>query len=833
AEAARADANTAGAAAGQARGAANTASGAAVRARSAATEAAGAAARARAAAAEATAHAARANAAANKAEAAAAAADAAANKAEAEAAATHAAAQRADTKAAEATAQEARAGIAAHESARLAGLAAIEANNALQAANRTKDEADGAVREAAMARLQAGIAVQASTAARATAAGIADPANTAIALTAPFSGKDVDADFAAEVAAAAQEMGAQQVASAEAKAAEAVKAAEAAEAAAKRANAQVAPAFKAAADAARSSASAARSAAAALKSAAQAAEDGAKARAAAARAHQADAQAQADAKLARQAANQAYADATAARKAATQAEAEAARARGAAAQADNHAAAAGSAAALAEREATVAQGAAAQAEKDAAAASTLADSAEKHAKSAEAAAKNANTYAHEADEAAKKAEEYEREQERKRRAEAAAQDGKGGGPELTWQEEQELEAADISPEEYEQARKLADQEITDFLMENGGQILVDLLFEDIKKCFGDGDIEACFWAAIGALPWGKALVVIKKLPDIAKAITRVVGGIGRFLDESAAAKKLIGKSQEILEKFRKTPVVCTLEDNSFTPDTPVLMADGTREPIKEVRIGQRVLATDPTTGTTDARAVTDVIVGTGRKNLVAVTIDTDGRAGNATGTVTATGGHPFWVDSRQRWVNAEDLAAGDRLRAPSGRPAEVTGTRAWTEIRTVHNLTVEGHHTYYVAAGSATVLVHNAKKDKKCNFQIDHVGQVDQDWVTKGAHVNMRDGMEVALRPDGKGGITGDAIRLKKGTATQKQVDSVIDMIKSNPKLRADMIRVTKSAKEVFESSAKAMKEGRNPQWRFNNDRTEELQALLEAMEKM
>lgn len=73
------------------------------------------------------------------------------------------------------------------------------------------------------------------------------------------------------------------------------------------------------------------------------------------------------------------------------------------------------------------------------------------------------------------------------------------------------------------------------------------------------------------------------------------------------------------------------------------------------------------------------------------------------------------------------------------------------------------------------------------------------------------------------GGITGEAIRLSKGTATQKQVDAVIDTIQSNPKLREDMIRVTKAAKEVFESSAKTMKEGRNPQWRFSNDRTEEV----------
>ncbi|WP_175439210.1 hypothetical protein [Streptomyces vilmorinianum] len=55
-----------------------------------------------------------------------------------------------------------------------------------------------------------------------------------------------------------------------------------------------------------------------------------------------------------------------------------------------------------------------------------------------------------------------------------------------------------------------------------------------------------------------------------------------------------------------------------------------------------------------------------------------------------------------------------------------------------------------------------------------------------------------------------DAVDLSRGTATQKQVDAVVVAIKADPKVRADMIRVTKGVKEVFESSAKAMKEGRS-----------------------
>ncbi|MFD8994022.1 Hint domain-containing protein [Streptomyces abikoensis] len=762
---ARVDAETSSAAADQAQGAADTASGAAIRARAAATEAAGAAARARAAAAEATAHAARANEAANKAEAAAAAANAAANRAEAEAAITHAAATRANVKAAEATAQEARAGVAAHEAARLAGLAAIEAKNALQAANRTKDEAEGATREAAMARLQAGIAVQASTAAKASAAGIADPANTAIELTAPFVGKDLDADFATEVATAAQEIGEEQVTSAQAKATEAVKAAEAAEAAAKSANAQVAPAFKAAADAARSSANATRSMAAAMRSAAEAAVDGAKARAAAARANQADAQAQADAKAAREAANQAYADAAAARQAANDAEAEAARARGAAAEAEQHAAAASSAADLAESEASTAQAAADQAAKDAEAAGRLADSAESHAKSAKEAADHALDYAKKADSEAKQAQAEKDERDRQARAKAVDEAAeKGNLPALTDTEKEILRKAGYDPEEYERLRQLANKSFEDFLLEIGGEVIKGLIdWEDVQKCYKEGNIEACFWALVNNIPWTKALRVAEKLPDIVKFVKRLMG-IGKMLDESARAKKFIKEANEAIEKAKKEadkitdcPIgpskrskgLAAAPRNSFTPETPVLMADGARKPIKDVQVGQQVLATVPETGKTGARAVTRVIIGEGEKRLVEIAIDTDGESGTATGMLTATDGHPFWVDNQHRWVDARNLKKGDKLRTSDGGLREVVSTRAWAETRKVYNLSIEGIHTYYVLAGAVPVLVHNVNCE--IGFTADTVSSAFKDMRGGGGHA-MRHLIDDGIIPN-KGSV--------------------------------------------------------------------------------
>ncbi|MEW1832448.1 polymorphic toxin-type HINT domain-containing protein [Streptomyces sp. NPDC088196] len=312
--------------------------------------------------------------------------------------------------------------------------------------------------------------------------------------------------------------------------------------------------------------------------------------------------------------------------------------------------------------------------------------------------------------------------------------------------------------------------------------------------------------------------------------------IAWYVGADEIEKCLTGKSMSCLGDLALSALklkvlrVLPCQKNSFVPGTRVLLGDGRAKAIEDIRVGEKVLATDPVSGRTQAEPVQATITGQGEKSLVKVTVSAEGSG--ATSTVTATDGHPFWVSDSHAWRDAGDLRPGMELRTAAGTQAQVTAVKSWTAPdQRVHNLTVAKFHTYYVLAGATPVVVHNAKA--KCSLMIDHVGQVDQDWVTKGAHVNLKDGMEVALRPDGKGGITGEAIRLRKGTATTKQVQAVVDAIESDPKVREDMIRVTKAAKEVFESSAKAMKEGRNPQWRFSNDRSAELQALIEAMEKM
>ncbi|WP_435157325.1 polymorphic toxin-type HINT domain-containing protein [Amycolatopsis sacchari] len=734
---ARGYATAARAAAGAARGAANTATGAAAGARAAATEAGAHAARARAAAQQAAAAAARAN--------------AAANQAEAEARAAHAARLRADSAASDATFEEARAAEAARNAVSLAEQAASEAVQAVRSAERTRAEADAAAAESVSAATQAGLAVQASVAARASSQAITDPANTAITVVAPFSGSDLGADFVLLVANQAKAVGAEQAAAAARAADEATEAARLAQEAADRAAGEVKPAYDAAAAASRSSAAAARSAAEAQQAAADAAVDGAAARAAASRAAQADAQAHDDAVKARAAANAASNDAAIAGRAASAAERDAAAARAAASAAESDAAAA--------------RDAAGRAESDATAAETAATEAQTHADATAEAARNAMQAAIDAGHAADRAEQAERDRQAAERAAQAAQAG-DDVPDMTAEEEQLLYQMG-GPDLVEQNREALEQAkkgIIDYLIENGGQVLLDIIgVTDAKKCFSEGDVAACLWTVVNV---GSLLLLLAKLPAVASAITKVVAGLTKFLEASAAGREILELGRRIMGEAK---VVCGV-GNSFTGDTPVLLADGTHRAIAEVEAGDEVLATDPETGRTERHQVLQQIVGEGQKTLVDVTVDLDGPDGDREGTVTATDGHPFWVDGQGRWLPAIMLAPGDHLRASDGHPVEVLGTQVHGEPRRVYNLSVEGIHTYYVTAGTADVLVHNTAPCPR--FSVDSNGEI-VDFMSPSGKLSLPSNLEGGTAQEIGAKIWGHGTKMAQelvGTRTPEQL---------------------------------------------------------------
>ncbi|WP_408058640.1 polymorphic toxin-type HINT domain-containing protein [Streptomyces niveus] len=119
------------------------------------------------------------------------------------------------------------------------------------------------------------------------------------------------------------------------------------------------------------------------------------------------------------------------------------------------------------------------------------------------------------------------------------------------------------------------------------------------------------------------------------------------------------------------------------------------------------MATDPKTGKTYAKTVTAEIKGEGTKNLVKVTIDTDGKKSTKPSSITATDGHPFWVPALNECITATSLQPGQWLRTSAGTHVQITAVTRWTQQATVYNLTVADVHTYYVLAGAASVLVHN------------------------------------------------------------------------------------------------------------------------------
>ncbi|WP_330246268.1 polymorphic toxin-type HINT domain-containing protein [Streptomyces sp. NBC_00562] len=259
--------------------------------------------------------------------------------------------------------------------------------------------------------------------------------------------------------------------------------------------------------------------------------------------------------------------------------------------------------------------------------------------------------------------------------------------------------------EQERAKAAAAKQRAIAIAKELGKIIADELgITDALDCFTTGALGAC-----GA--------------TIANVVSSLIGGgpvtklIGKYIfrvDKAVAlGKRIVNLGKRLWGAFkdwRKSSKVttCIAEDNSFTPRTRVLMADGTTKEIKDVDIGDKVLATDPETGKTKVETVTAEIKGKGLKHLVKITIDVDGKKGTKTASVTATDGHPFWMPELREWITATDLKAGEWLRTSAGMHVQVAAIKRWTApSATVHNLTVSELHTYYVLAGATPVLVHN------------------------------------------------------------------------------------------------------------------------------
>ncbi|MFJ6769917.1 polymorphic toxin-type HINT domain-containing protein, partial [Kitasatospora sp. NPDC091257] len=160
--------------------------------------------------------------------------------------------------------------------------------------------------------------------------------------------------------------------------------------------------------------------------------------------------------------------------------------------------------------------------------------------------------------------------------------------------------------------------------------------------------------------------------------------------------------------------------DSFPPDTLVLMADGTTKPIGDIGVGDIVAATDPQSGQTAKKTVTDKIVTPDDTRFTELTLSASGTEGPSSAPVNlvSTAHHPYWDDTARQWILAEDLQTGHSLLTPGHGPLVVVAAHTYTtQPQVAHNLTVADLHTYYVLAGNTPVLVHNSACDRFSNLE--------------------------------------------------------------------------------------------------------------------
>ncbi|MGH3379553.1 MAG: Hint domain-containing protein [Mycobacterium sp.] len=235
--------------------------------------------------------------------------------------------------------------------------------------------------------------------------------------------------------------------------------------------------------------------------------------------------------------------------------------------------------------------------------------------------------------------------------------------------------------------------------------------------WGAGKAGGALWGKLATTAGGRT---VTKLAS--KAVTKAKGALGKLTgkaatggedaveDAAGATGSSGGKSAAkggAPHEEPSAPVKSGGGCNSFVPGTKVLLAGGKTKNIEDVKVGDKVVSTDPKTGKTRLEPVLAAFGGIAYNNLVQITVDTDGKRGHHTGIITATEHHKFWDKARHRWIRADQLAPGTVLRAPHGAPVIVTHAVFVPGHPVVRDLTVAEVHTYYVEAGSTPVLVHN------------------------------------------------------------------------------------------------------------------------------
>jgi RHS repeat-associated protein len=226
---------------------------------------------------------------------------------------------------------------------------------------------------------------------------------------------------------------------------------------------------------------------------------------------------------------------------------------------------------------------------------------------------------------------------------------------------------------------------------------------DLWHCV-TGSLGGCGNVALDAVGIRPAMQMAQGIVGTARAVWHdcTTGHIGHCLGTIATIAAVIALTRGA--GAEADPGLADLSDltdlcavNSFSAGTPVLMADGSKKPIEQVKAGDRVMAEDPQKGVEKPEPATNVIIGQGLKHLYDIVVNGS--------VIEATYNHPFWVTEKRDFEWAQDLVAGEHLLLADGETALITAVSHHDQITTVYNLTVHDLHTYF--AGIVPVLTHN------------------------------------------------------------------------------------------------------------------------------
>jgi Pretoxin HINT domain len=168
-------------------------------------------------------------------------------------------------------------------------------------------------------------------------------------------------------------------------------------------------------------------------------------------------------------------------------------------------------------------------------------------------------------------------------------------------------------------------------------------------------------------------------------------------------------------------------------------------PIEEIKVGDKVLSWDETSGKKSFKKVTKLFY-----HEVNLLYNLELVSGEI---ITTTWNHPFYVvreeaDKRSSslrggWFEAKDLRAGDKLYSASGKIVELKSitSKEQEESVGVYNFEVEDNHTYFVS--KEEVLVHNYDPTGLSEFgriyaqqsEIENICKKDQSCITRNKRI--------------------------------------------------------------------------------------------------